>query len=73
LDESAQPTQVSENDSLFYIYTSITSIWYDIGENEEAKKSFQKAQNIANTETDITRKIKKLFTLVSLLIEKQSD
>jgi tetratricopeptide (TPR) repeat protein len=71
-DDSIQPTQdVTENDKLFDVYTLITSIWYNIDENDEAKKTFQKAKDIADSESDVIRKVEKLLALSQLLAQTQ--
>ncbi|MDR2117094.1 MAG: hypothetical protein LBP87_12010 [Planctomycetaceae bacterium] len=64
--------ETTGNDKLFLIYCSITLSWYVIDEKEEAKKSFQKAQSLANAEPDALRKIEKLFMLSDLLVQMQS-
>ncbi|MDR1268844.1 MAG: hypothetical protein LBK82_04915 [Planctomycetaceae bacterium] len=60
-------------DNLFQVYCSITFLWYQIGESEEAKKSFQKAKDIIESETDTIRKIDKLLALSQLLDPPQFD
>jgi hypothetical protein len=51
----------------FQVYVLITVLWYRISANDEAKKSFQKAKDIADSESDAMRKIEKLLTLSQLL------
>ncbi|MDR2756930.1 MAG: hypothetical protein LBC20_14625 [Planctomycetaceae bacterium] len=62
LNSSADET--AGNNNLCYIYVAITEIWYGIDEYEEAKKSFQKALQLANKELNTVRKIEKLIALL---------
>jgi hypothetical protein len=65
--------EANGNDNLFQVYVPMTILWNQIGENEEAKKSFQKAKDIIESETDTIRKIDKLLALSQLFTLPQSD
>jgi tetratricopeptide (TPR) repeat protein len=64
--------EIEGNDNLFHVYVLITVMWYGIGENDDAKKTFQKAKDIADSESEVIRKIEKLLTLSQLLAQTQS-
>ncbi|MDR2441045.1 MAG: hypothetical protein LBE12_16920 [Planctomycetaceae bacterium] len=61
------------NNNLFQVYVSITFFWCRIDEDDAAKKSFQKAQQLADTELNTVRKIEKMLTLANLFVQIQSD
>ncbi|MDR0337366.1 MAG: hypothetical protein LBI18_09775 [Planctomycetaceae bacterium] len=65
--------EIEGKNNLFQIYCSMTFLWYGLGENIEAKKSFQKAKEIADSESDVIRKVEKLLGLAQLLAQTQSD
>ncbi|MDR0705155.1 MAG: hypothetical protein LBF88_09210 [Planctomycetaceae bacterium] len=61
--------EIEGKNNLFQVYLLITFYWYRIGENDEAKKSFQKAKDIADSESDTARKIEKLLMLSQTLAQ----
>jgi hypothetical protein len=72
METSSQPVlklnqladEIESNDNLFQVYIAIMIHWYMIGENDEAKKSFQKAKDIADSESDAKRRVDKFCTLL---------
>jgi hypothetical protein len=65
--------EIEGNNNLFQIYVSMVFFWHSVGESVEMTKSFQKAKDIADSESDVMRKIDKLFTLSQLLAQTQSE